>query len=80
MLLQYLKKADPRNYHPISLTSVVCKTMEHILVSQIMKHLEDQNILSENQFGFTPVSLNYSLPLMILLNTWTTTIKLMLQY
>ena len=45
-------KSDPRNYRPISLTSVVCKTMDHILVSQIMKHLEDQNILSESQFGF----------------------------
>ena len=45
-------KSDPRNYRPISLTSVVCKTMEHILASQIMKHLEDQNILSESQFGF----------------------------
>jgi len=33
-------------------TSVVCKTMEHILVSQIMKHLEDNNILSDSQFGF----------------------------
>ena len=37
---------------PISLTSVVCKTMEHMMVSQIMKHLEDQNILSDNQFRF----------------------------
>jgi len=45
-------KAHPGNYHPISLTSVVCKTVEHIMVSQIMKHLEDQNILSDNQFGF----------------------------
>jgi len=45
-------KAHPGNYRPISLTSVVCKTMEHIMVSQIMKHLEDQNILSDNQFGF----------------------------
>jgi len=26
--------------------------MENILVSQIMKHLEDQNILTDNQFGF----------------------------
>ena len=26
--------------------------MEHIIVSQIMKHLEDQNILSDRQFGF----------------------------
>ena len=45
-------KAHPGNYRPISLTSVVCKTMEHIIVSQIMKHLEDHNILSDNQFGF----------------------------
>ena len=45
-------KSYPRNYRSISLTFVVCKTMEHILVSQIMKHLEDQNILSESQFGF----------------------------
>ena len=45
-------KSDPRNYRPISLTSVVCKTMEHILVSQIMKHLEENNILSDSQFGF----------------------------
>ena len=26
--------------------------MEHIIVRQIMKHLEDQNILSDNQFEF----------------------------
>ena len=45
-------KSDPKNYHPISLTSVICKTMEHIIVSQLMKHLESTNILAENQFGF----------------------------
>ena len=26
--------------------------MKHIIVSQTMKHLEDQNILSDRQFGF----------------------------
>ena len=36
----------------ISLTSVVCKCMEHIIVSQIMKHLEKNNILTDSQFGF----------------------------
>ena len=45
-------KADPRNYRPVSLTSLICKVMEHILVSQIMKHLKSNNILSEVQYGF----------------------------
>ena len=44
-------KSDPRNYIPVSLTSIVCKTMEHILSSQIMHHIESQGIISETQFG-----------------------------
>ena len=43
---------DPANYRPVSLTSVPCKIMEHILVSQIMSHLENNNILVTNQHGF----------------------------
>ena len=46
------KRADPANYRPVSLTSILCKTFEHILVSQIMKHLDDHQILCPNQFGF----------------------------
>ena len=45
-------RSDPKNYRPVSLTSLVCKTMEHIIVSQIMKHLESNNILVEVQHGF----------------------------
>ena len=45
-------KTDPTNYRPVSLTSVVCKSMEHILASQIMQHLSIHNILSDSQFGF----------------------------
>ena len=46
-------KIDPKNYRPISLlTSVICKTMEHIIVSQLMNYLESNNILTENQFSF----------------------------
>ena len=43
---------QPSNYRPVSLTSVPCKIMEHILVSNIMTHLEDNNILKDNQHGF----------------------------
>ena len=37
-------KTDPKNYRPVSLTSIICKTMEHILSSQIMHHIESQGI------------------------------------
>jgi hypothetical protein len=43
---------DPGNYRPISLTSVACKLFEHILVSNIMTHLESNNILHSQQHGF----------------------------
>ena len=45
-------KTDPGNYRPVSLTSLVCKTLEHVLVSQIMKHLELNQILADVQYGF----------------------------
>ena len=49
------KKGDrskPANYRPVSLTSVVSKMLEHIVVSNVMKHLDSNNILNENQHGF----------------------------
>ena len=51
-VLKKHSKSDPKNYCPISLTSVVCKYIEHIIVSQIIKHLEKNNILTDSQFGF----------------------------
>ena len=45
-------KTNPANYRPISLTSVVCKVMEHILASHIMQYLDTNNILLDTQFGF----------------------------
>ena len=32
-------KHNPSNYRPISLTSMCCKVMEHILCHSIMKHI-----------------------------------------
>ena len=40
------------NYRPVSLTSICCKTMEHIVYRHIIKHLENHQILSDNQHGF----------------------------
>ncbi len=45
-------RSDPGNYRPISLTCVLCKLFEHILVSSIMNHLDEQRLLSDHQHGF----------------------------
>ncbi len=44
--------SDSLNYRPISLTSVCSKSYEKIIVSQLYKYLNDNNILSSQQYGF----------------------------
>ena len=39
-------KSSPTNYRPISLTSICCKTMEHIIYHSIMDHLNTYILLS----------------------------------
>ena len=46
------EKYNPANYRPVSLTSVCCKVLEHIITSHIMNHLEKENILCPEQHGF----------------------------
>ena len=43
---------DAANYRPVSLTCICCKTVEHIIVSNINKHLALENILVDCQHGF----------------------------
>ena len=45
-------KSKAENYRPVSLTSVACKMLEHIICSSIMKHLDTNNILNDAQHGF----------------------------
>lgn len=40
------------NYRPISLTSLVVKTLEKLVTRHIMAHLEDHDLLSPHQYGF----------------------------
>ena len=49
------KKGDrstPGNYRPISLTSICCKLLEHIIYSHIFSHLNSHSILCNEQHGF----------------------------
>ena len=45
-------KAEPANYRPVSLTSVLCKHLEHIIDSHMMSHFDSFNILSDCQHAF----------------------------
>ena len=40
------------NYRPVSLTSVSCKLLEHIVHSQIMDHYDSRHLLADQQHGF----------------------------
>ena len=46
------EKYDAANYRSVSLTCICCKTLEHILVSNINKHLALDSILADCQHGF----------------------------
>ena len=53
--LQTFKKGDkhlPENYRPISLTSVPCKILVHIIYRHLMTYLEEHNILTGLNHGF----------------------------
>jgi uncharacterized membrane protein len=40
------------NYRPVSLTSIACKVMEHIVHSSVMGHFDRNKILTNAQHGF----------------------------
>ena len=45
-------KSSAANYRPISLTCILCKVLEHIIASQLVKHMNSHDLLYELQHGF----------------------------
>ena len=45
-------KSNPKSYRPISLTSCVCKTMEHIINQRLQLYLETESIIIPEQASF----------------------------
>ena len=64
------KKCLPSNYRPITLTSVVCKILEKLIVKMIQKHLKSNLLEDLHQHGFT-VSKSTITNLIEALNIWT---------
>ena len=49
------KKGDKykaSNYRPVSLTCICCQIQEHIITSNVLKHLYEHNIITDCQHGF----------------------------
>ena len=45
-------RADPANYRPVAITSVICKIMERVLNNRLLAYLEANELLSDGQYGF----------------------------
>ena len=67
-------KWDPANYRPISLTCLVCKVMEHVVLSHMAKHLAKHNILLDSQHGFRE-KLSTQTQLITSVHDWATTLN-----
>src|SRR6218665_3882154 len=57
IILPHLKPnknaANPDSYRPISLTSTMCKVMERLVTNRLQCFVEKNNLLSNNQSGFS---------------------------
>lgn len=45
-------RSDPTNYRPIAITSLLSKVMERVINSQLLRYLEEHQLISDRQYGF----------------------------
>ena len=67
------KKGDSKlasNYRPVSLTSIVCKTMEKFVRDHLFKFMFANGLFSDKQFGFLPKR-STVLQLLNIIDEWT---------
>ena len=60
---------SPNNSRPISLTCVLCRMLEYVIVDNLLHHFFTFNFISDNQFGFFPGRSSCS-QLLCAINKW----------
>ena len=46
------QKCSPSYYRPVSLTVIICKVLESIIIAKIIEHLEKHTLVRDSQHGF----------------------------
>lgn len=59
------------NYRPVSLTCILCKTLEKIVREHIIDHMKNNNFFSKQQYGFISKR-STTLQLLKVMDEWTT--------
>ena len=57
------------NYRPVSLTCITCKIMDSLIQDQTMKHMKENGLFSDRQFGFLNGH-STVLQLLVVLDKW----------
>ena len=63
-------KSIPENYRPVSLTCILCKILEKIIVKIIIQHIKDNELANLRQHGFTKGK-STTTNLLEVLNVWS---------
>jgi hypothetical protein len=64
------ERTNPKNYRPVSLTSILCKMLESCLRDQLMKYMNDNSLFSPDQHGFLP-NKSCVTQLLLIMEHWT---------
>ena len=63
-------KSMPENYRPVSLTCMLCKILEKLIVKIIIQHIKDNELATPRQHGFTKGK-STTTNLLEILNIWS---------
>ncbi|KAK7108399.1 hypothetical protein V1264_016145 [Littorina saxatilis] len=63
-------KLSANNYRPVSLTCILCKVMETLVREQLIKHLQENDLITDKQHGFVQ-GRSCVTQLLDVLDTWT---------
>lgn len=63
-------KSEAGNYRPVSLTSIICKTMETLVRDHIVSYMRQNDMFTPQQFGFL-AGRSISLQMLEVLDKWT---------